>query len=162
MTSSGRCEEVRSAMDWAQVKALAADGVSQTQIATRLGINRRTVKRLLEADEPPRYSPGAIRVDARRVRAGDEQVDGRLAGHQGVRQPRCCVEARSAARCACLPAPSPRRWSAEAGARGQRGRGPCEDGVDDLAVVDALQVVDVMPRFACPSWRWTTVSGTPS
>jgi transposase len=42
-------------MEWAQVKALAADGVSQTQIAVRLGINRRTVKRLLEADEPPRY-----------------------------------------------------------------------------------------------------------
>ena len=42
-------------MDWAQVRALAADGVSQTQIAARLGINRRTVKRLLEADEPPRY-----------------------------------------------------------------------------------------------------------
>ena len=47
---------MRSAMEWAQVKALAADGVSQTQIAARLGINRRTVKRLLEADEPPRYS----------------------------------------------------------------------------------------------------------
>src|SRR4051794_7779212 len=42
-------------MEWAQVRALAADGVSQTQIAARLGINRRTVKRLLEADEPPRY-----------------------------------------------------------------------------------------------------------
>ena len=42
-------------MDWAHVRALAADGVSQTQIAARLGINRRTVKRLLEADEPPRY-----------------------------------------------------------------------------------------------------------
>jgi transposase len=42
-------------MDWAQVRALAADGVSQTQIAARLGINRRTVRRLLEADEPPRY-----------------------------------------------------------------------------------------------------------
>src|SRR3954471_14605194 len=42
-------------MEWARVKALAADGVSQTQIAERLGINRRTVKRLVEADEPPRY-----------------------------------------------------------------------------------------------------------
>jgi DNA invertase Pin-like site-specific DNA recombinase len=46
---------VRSAIEWAQVKALAADGVSQTQNAERLGINRRTVKRLLGADEPPRY-----------------------------------------------------------------------------------------------------------
>jgi DNA-binding CsgD family transcriptional regulator len=33
-------------MEWARVRALAADGVSQREIATRLGINRRTVKRL--------------------------------------------------------------------------------------------------------------------
>jgi transposase len=51
---------VRSAMDWAQVRALAADGVSQTQIAARLGINRRTVKRLLEAQEPPRYQRAPV------------------------------------------------------------------------------------------------------
>src|SRR4051812_45598682 len=51
----GGCEGVRSAMEWAQVRALAADGVSQTQIAERLGINRRTVKRLLDADAPPCY-----------------------------------------------------------------------------------------------------------
>jgi transposase len=61
-------------MDWAQVRALAADGVSQTQIAARLGINRRTVRRLLEADAPPRY---------RRARAGSmldplEPVIGKL------------------------------------------------------------------------------------
>jgi transposase len=48
-------EEVRSAMEWAQVRALAADGHSQREIAERLGINRRTVKRLAESDEPPRY-----------------------------------------------------------------------------------------------------------
>jgi DNA-binding CsgD family transcriptional regulator len=41
-------------MEWAQVRALAADGVSERQIAARLGINRRTVKRFVEADEPPR------------------------------------------------------------------------------------------------------------
>jgi transposase len=46
---------VRSALEWAQVRALAADGVSQHEIARRLGINRRTVKRLVDADEPPRY-----------------------------------------------------------------------------------------------------------
>jgi transposase len=34
---------------------MAADGVSQREIARRLGINRRTVKRLLESDEPPTY-----------------------------------------------------------------------------------------------------------
>jgi Homeodomain-like domain len=34
---------------------LGADGVSQREIAARLGINRRTVRRLLESDEPPSY-----------------------------------------------------------------------------------------------------------
>ncbi len=48
-------EEVRSAVEWAQVRAMAADGLSQTEIAARLGINRRTVRRLVEADAPPRY-----------------------------------------------------------------------------------------------------------
>jgi len=46
---------VRSALEWAQVRALAADGVSQREIAARLGINRRTVARLAAAAEPPRY-----------------------------------------------------------------------------------------------------------
>ena len=41
--------------EWAQVRALAADGVSQREIAARLGMNRRTVRRLIDADEPPRY-----------------------------------------------------------------------------------------------------------
>jgi hypothetical protein len=48
--------EVRSALEWAQVRAMAADGVSKSEIARRLGINRRTVKRLVEASEPPSYS----------------------------------------------------------------------------------------------------------
>jgi transposase len=34
---------------------MAADGVGQREIARRLGINRRTVKRLVEASELPRY-----------------------------------------------------------------------------------------------------------
>jgi transposase len=46
---------VRSEVEWARVRAMAADGVKQREIARRLGINRRTVKRLVEADEPPRY-----------------------------------------------------------------------------------------------------------
>lgn len=46
---------MRSALEWAQVRALAADGVSEREIARRLGINRRTVARLLATDEPPRY-----------------------------------------------------------------------------------------------------------
>ena len=43
------------------MRTLAADGLSQREIAGRLGINRRTVRRMLVADEPPRY---------RRARAG--------------------------------------------------------------------------------------------
>jgi transposase len=50
---------VRSAVEWAEVRALAADGVSQREIAGRLGINRRTVKRLVVADAPPRYERAA-------------------------------------------------------------------------------------------------------
>lgn len=46
---------MRSALEWAQVRALAVDGVSQREIACRLGMNRRTVARLLGSEEPPRY-----------------------------------------------------------------------------------------------------------
>ena len=46
---------MRSALDWARVRALAADGLSQREIARRLGINRRTVARMLASGEPPRY-----------------------------------------------------------------------------------------------------------
>ena len=46
---------MRSALEWAQVRALAADGLSRREIASRLGINRRTVARMLESEEPPRY-----------------------------------------------------------------------------------------------------------
>jgi len=44
-----------SALVWAEVRALAKDGVSQREIARRLGINRRTVGRLVASDGPPRY-----------------------------------------------------------------------------------------------------------
>ena len=44
-----------SALEWAEIRALAKDGVSQREIARRLGINRRTVGRALLADAPPRY-----------------------------------------------------------------------------------------------------------
>jgi transposase len=42
-------------MDWAEVRTLDAEGISRRQIANRLGIDPRTVKRLAEADEPPNY-----------------------------------------------------------------------------------------------------------
>jgi transposase len=56
---------VRSALEWAQVRALAADGVSQREIAQRLGINRRTVARLARSEEPLRYrrAPAASKLD---------------------------------------------------------------------------------------------------
>jgi transposase len=57
---------VRSALEWAQVRALVADGVSEREIARRLGINRRTVARLAASAEPPRY---------RRMASGS-QLDG--------------------------------------------------------------------------------------
>jgi transposase len=47
---------VRSALEWAEAKAMAADGVTKTEIARRLGINRRTAAKLVEASEPPSYS----------------------------------------------------------------------------------------------------------
>lgn len=49
-------KEVRSALEWAEVKAMAADGVTKSEISRRLGINRRTAARLVEASEPPSYS----------------------------------------------------------------------------------------------------------
>lgn len=57
---------MRSALEWAQVRTLAADGLSQREIAGRLGINRRTVRRMLVADEPPRYQRARVgsRIDA--------------------------------------------------------------------------------------------------
>jgi transposase len=51
---------VRNVSEWAEVRALAADGVSQREIASRLGMNRRTVRRLVEAAQPPRYQREAV------------------------------------------------------------------------------------------------------
>jgi transposase len=42
-------------MEWAQVRVLRADGVSQREIARMLGINRRTVARLAASEQPPSY-----------------------------------------------------------------------------------------------------------
>ena len=46
---------MRSALEWARVRTLAAEGLSRREIARRLGINRRTVIRLARSDEPPHY-----------------------------------------------------------------------------------------------------------
>jgi transposase len=46
-------------LEWAEVKVMAADGVSTSEIARRLGINWRTAARLVAASEPPSYSRAA-------------------------------------------------------------------------------------------------------
>jgi len=46
---------VRTTVEWAQVRQLAAEGHSIRQIARRLQMNRRTVARLARSAEPPRY-----------------------------------------------------------------------------------------------------------
>ena len=51
---------MRSALEWAQVRTLAAEGLSQREIARRLGVNRRTVVRLAGSAEPPRYRRSAL------------------------------------------------------------------------------------------------------
>ena len=48
------------ALEWARVRTLAADGLSQRAIACRLGINRRTVARMLASEAPPRYRRAPI------------------------------------------------------------------------------------------------------
>jgi transposase len=56
--SEGRTARAKAASkqrSWAAAKELAAEGLSQREIARRLKLNRRTVARLVAADEPPRY-----------------------------------------------------------------------------------------------------------
>ena len=48
------------ASEWARVRTLAADGLSQRAIACRLGINRRTVAGMLASEAPPRYRRAPI------------------------------------------------------------------------------------------------------
>ena len=57
---------MRSALEWAQVRALVADGVLEREIARRLGMNRRTVARLAGSAEPPRYrrAPTGSQLDS--------------------------------------------------------------------------------------------------
>jgi transposase len=65
MIDERRLGEVVSALDWAEIRTLAGDGVSQRQIAARLGINRRTIARALATDAPPRYvrAPAGSQLD---------------------------------------------------------------------------------------------------
>jgi DNA invertase Pin-like site-specific DNA recombinase len=45
-SSTRRAREVRGAVDWAEVRAMHADGVKKREIARRLGISRNTVDKL--------------------------------------------------------------------------------------------------------------------
>ena len=76
---------MRSAVEWAQVRAMAADGVARREIARRLGINRRAVKRLAEASEPPRYerAPTGSMLDSL-----EPVIRGLLEGWPQIRAPR--------------------------------------------------------------------------
>ena len=46
--------------DWALIRRLVADGVSQRQVARDLGVGRSTVERALVSDRPPRYEWSAV------------------------------------------------------------------------------------------------------
>ncbi len=46
--------------DWALIRRLVADGVSQRQVARDLGIGRSTVERALASDRPPKYERPAV------------------------------------------------------------------------------------------------------
>jgi hypothetical protein len=52
---TARAKAAGKKRNWAAARELAAVGVSQREIARRLELNRRTVARLVAADEPPRY-----------------------------------------------------------------------------------------------------------
>src|SRR3954464_12906753 len=46
---------VISVEDWALIRRLVADGVSQRRVARDLGVGRSTVEGALASDRPPRY-----------------------------------------------------------------------------------------------------------
>lgn len=76
---------MRSALEWAEAKAMAADGVSKSEIARRLGINRRTAAKLVAASAPPQYS----RAPAGSILDSLEPVLRKLIGdHEDIRAPR--------------------------------------------------------------------------
>ena len=76
---------MRNVSEWAQVRTLVADGVSQREIAARLGMNRRTVRRLAGAAEPPRYrrQPSGSMLDPL-----DSVLRKLVADFEGIRAPR--------------------------------------------------------------------------
>ncbi|MBK8295136.1 MAG: transposase [Solirubrobacterales bacterium] len=59
---------------WAEIRKMSrVDGLSQREISRRCGLNRRTVKRALEATDPPGYNrknSGASKLDPFRDEIG--------------------------------------------------------------------------------------------
>src|SRR3954454_5910736 len=53
-------------------------------------------------------------------------------------------------------------WEREPDAGRDHRRPSGVDGLDDFVRVDALQVDGGHTKVRCPSWRWMTLSGTPS
>ena len=79
---------MRSAVEWAPVRAMAADGVTHREIARRLGINRRTVRRLAEGSELPRYERAAAGSMLDPLVAVIPGAERGVPGHQGAARDR--------------------------------------------------------------------------
>ena len=81
-------------MEWAAIRALADDGVSQREIARRLQVNRRTVARKLSAEAPPpRYvrRPAGSQLDSMMA-----TFRGALADRPDIKAPQLAVLLRAA------------------------------------------------------------------
>jgi transposase len=82
------------ALEWAAIRALADDGVSQREIARRLQVNRRTVARKFSAETPPpRYArrPAGSQLDSMMA-----TFRGALADRPDIKAPQLTVLLRSA------------------------------------------------------------------
>ena len=66
----------RSALEWPEAEAMAADGVTKSEIARRLGINRRTAAKLVEARATLARAHGgeAVELFLRLVDTSDDDV----------------------------------------------------------------------------------------
>jgi hypothetical protein len=60
--------------DWALIRRLVADGVSQRRVAQDLGIGRSTVERALASDRPPKYERPAVATSFTRFEPAVRQL----------------------------------------------------------------------------------------
>lgn len=79
---------------WAEIRRMSrVDGLSQREIARRTDLNRRTIKRALDASEPPTYSRerrGVSKLDPHR-----EEIEGFLAENPSLSGVRVLEEIRA-------------------------------------------------------------------